>query len=126
MRCGKKGEKMKKGMSLIGILILIAVIVFGMIFGIKWVLVQVHRSTIKDKTEELVRFAQMKSDGTIIKEILERAQDNNIKIDPDSILIDREPGDHITISLSYTDSIVLPKKTLYFHFKIEKTGPLGE
>ncbi len=117
---------MKRGTSLIGILILIAIIIFVMIFGVKWVLIKVRYAAIKDKVESLVKFAQTKSDGTMMKEIMERAHDNNVKINPDSILIDREPGDHITISLSYTDSIVIPKKTLYFHFRLEKTGPLGD
>lgn len=97
-----------------------------MIFGIKWVLVKVRYAAIKDEVESLVKFAQTKSDETIVREIMEKAKEHNIKIAPDSLLIDREPGDHITISVSYLDSIVLPKKTLYFHFKIEKTGPLGD
>jgi len=117
---------MKKGASLIGILILLAIIIFGMIFGIKWVLVKVRYAAIKDKIESLVKFAQTKNDATMVREIMEKAKDNNIKIDPDSLLIDREPGDHITIYVAYIDSIVLPKKTLYFHLKIERTGPLGE
>jgi len=116
---------MKRGTSLIGILILLAIIVFGMIFGIKWVLVKVRYGAIKDKVEDLIRFAETKNDATMIREIMGKAHDNNIQIDPDSILIDREEGDHITISVSYTDSIVLPKKTLYFHYKIERIGALG-
>jgi len=117
---------MNKGTSIIGILILLVIIIFGMMFGIKWILVKVKFYALKDKVEEVIRFAQTKDDNEITKEIMDKAREQNIEIEPDSFYIDREPGDHITITLSYNDSIVIPKKTLYFHFRLERTGPLEE
>lgn len=116
--------KEERGVSIAKTLIALVIIGAGLFVGIKYVLIKVHYLSIKDTVRAQAESAAMYDDIAIRREIIARAGESRLRIRSDDIRIDRMPGDRVTISLSYQDSLPLLVKTVYFNFDIEESSPL--
>ncbi len=114
----------EKGISIVKLLIGLIVIVIVLYVGVKYVLIRVHYLSIKDTVRVQAESASVYPDEYLTREIVRRAAESKVVLTTDDIIIDRRPGDAVTISLSYTDSLPLYVKTIYFDFDISESAEL--
>ena len=114
----------ERGISVIKILIFLVVFSFIGYLAIKWIIVRAHYQAMKDKVIEQARFAGTEKDHEIRNTILRRGRELHIILYKEDIFIERYPGEDITISLSYPDSIIMPFHTFRFFFEVDETAPL--
>lgn len=103
-------NKMRRGF----VKILIPLVIVGALiyFGIPVLISHLHFLAIKDRAKEMAKFSKFYSRGEIISKILERAHENNVKIDSSWIEIWEEEG-YTKIRFYYEDTITyLGKYTL--------------
>ncbi len=85
---------------------LIPIIIFGILvyLGIPVLISHLHFLAIKDRTKEMAKFSRFYSKSEILSKILERANENNVKIDSSRIEI-WEEGGYTKIRFYYEDTI---------------------
>lgn len=114
----------EKGISIVKLLIGLVVIAIVLYVGIKYVLIRVHYLSIKDTVRAQAESASVYPDEYLKREIVMRAAESKVVLTTDDVIIDRMPGDVVTISLSYTDSLPLFVKTIYFDFDVSESSEL--
>ncbi len=114
----------ERGISIVKILISLVIIGIVLFVGLRYLLIRVHYLSVKDTVRVQAESAAIYPDVHIKREIVRRAKESEVTLAEEDIRIDRLPGERITISLSYRDSLPLFVKTFYFDFDIEETTPL--
>ena len=110
------------GFSIIFIIILLMVIGF---IGYKITRVHFTNGTISALVEESAELGLAQNDYDIIKNIIAKAKENNVEIDPDSIFIDHAITDSFRIYVTYRDSSnIFGLYTYSRRFVIDKIKPI--
>jgi|Deesub1362A_J573_1020465.scaffolds.fasta_scaffold00043_27 hypothetical protein len=86
--------------------VLIPLLIFGIVayIGIPVLISHLHFLAIEDRTKEMARFSRFYTRQEIIKKIIERAEENNVKIDSSWIEIWNE-GNYTNIKFYYEDTL---------------------
>jgi len=108
--------------KLIGWGILLAILIFGATVFINWLGVQIRKSDLLKKIEELNQFY---ASGTftrekVWREITNYIEEKGLDAPTDEIIIQKGP-EYSVINVMLYDSLVIPKKTFYFEFELADT-----
>lgn len=89
-----------------GTKVLIVLLIFGLgaYIGIPILISHLHFLAIKDRAREMAKFSRFYTQGEMIKKIIERAEENNVRVDSSWIEIWDEGG-YTKIRFYYEDTI---------------------
>lgn len=93
-----------KGGTTTKVLIALLIVGLGAYIGIPILISHLHFLAIQDRAKEMARFSRFYTQEEMIKKIIERAEENNVKIDSASIEIWNEEG-YTKIRFYYEDTI---------------------
>ncbi len=93
-----------KGGTTIKVLIPLLIFGIGAYIGIPILISHLHFLAIQDRTKEMARFSRFYTYQEMIKKIIERAEENNIKLDSSWIEIWDE-GNYTKIRFYYEDTL---------------------
>jgi len=114
-----------KGVSGFGV---IFIILFLMVIG--YAIYQIARihftyGSIGEKVKESAELGLTQIDYEICKNLIDKAKELNVQLDPDSVIIDHGIPDSFRIYVAYTDSTkVLGFYTYVRHFIADKVAPI--
>ena len=115
----------EKGVSIVKTLLLLVVVAIVLYVGVNYILIRVHYLAVKDAVRGGAESASIYDGDYVKREILEKAREAKVFLTEDEIIIDRWPGEKVTVSLSYRDSLALFVKTIYFDFDVEESAAIG-
>ena len=109
-------ELAQRGEGRAGCIFWVLVLVVAALIGFKVVPVKYANSQIYDFMYEQAKFAQQAPTERIRKEVLRKARELNIPLDPKKLSI-RRRGGRIQIELEYEEVLRFPGYTYTWHFK---------
>jgi hypothetical protein len=121
----KEGFMRSKGISGFGIIVLIIILLLLGYVGYQIFRVHFTKGKIDGKVKTTAEIGPSMTDETIVEALLEEARDSNVKLNPDSIFVDRGIPDSFRIYVAYDDSSnIFGFFTYKQHFVIDRTVKL--
>lgn len=101
-------------------------VIFAVVIYVAWLMVPVRIASAQlgDFMEEQAKFAQRKAPARIKQDILRKAQELNLPLDPKKVSVERK-GDYIYMAAEYTVPVEFAGGYTYqWHFEHETNLPI--
>lgn len=105
----------QRGEGMIGCLLWAAVLIVAVVIAWEAVPVKVASASLYDYMEEVARFPGRKSEARIKKDLIKKAADLNIELEPKNVEV-QKTRDRIKMKVTYTVPLEFPGYTYYWDF----------
>lgn len=108
----------ERGEGNLGCILWALLLVVAIVVAWKMVPVKVASATLYDFMDEQAKFAANKPPTQIRKDIIKKAKELNLPLDPKKVKVERTGNrDRISMSVEYTVPVEFPGYTYEWHFK---------
>lgn len=116
-------SRRQRGESQFGCLVGLVLLAIAIFVAYKIIPVKIHAAEVRQETIDQCKSAAMRSDEKIKYAIVQKAQENDIALTNDNIVIKRGAND-IQIDVDYTVPIDFPGYPYNWHFHHTAANPL--
>ena len=116
-------NRRERGEGQFGCLVGLVVLLVAGLIAYKMIPIKVKAADLRETIEAESRSAGQHKDGTIMKQILAKAQQNGLPVTEKNVTINRTSA-NIQIKVEYTVPVDFPGYTYQWNFRVETDNPV--